>query len=637
MPKEFNDSPKGSGRSQFRLLLERRFGPYFLTQLLGAFNDNMVKNAMIVFITFSSAASWGMDASTLINLSAALFILPVFLFSATFGQVSDKYEKSRLIRAVKLFEIAIMFGAALGFLLQSVPVLLATLFLMGTQSSLFGPVKYSILPQHLRADELVGGNGLVEMGTFLAILIGTVAGALFVAMEGVGRWVVSVVMLLAAALGYLTSRYIPQADPPAPDLRINWNPITETWRNLAFMARYRTVFLSVLGISWFWFLGATYLTQLPVYARSSLGADEQVVVLLLTLFCAGVGAGSLLCERMSGHMVELGLVPFGAIGLTLFGVDLYLARWDVPPGDLMGAAAFLAQPGSWRIAADVALQGLFGGFYIVPLYALIQQRSPPEHRSRIIAGNNVLNALFMVLSGLTAMGLHATEVQTPTLLLFAAGLNALVAIYIFSLVPEFLMRFLVWMLVHIMYRIEKRGMEHIPAHGPALLICNHVSFMDALIIAGCCRRPIRFVMHYSIFKIPVLNFIFRTAGAIAISPARENKVMLQGAYDRVAEALSDGELVCIFPEGQITHDGQLNAFRSGIQRIVRRTPVPVVPMALQGLWGSFFSRCHGRAMMKIPRRFFSRIGIVVGEPVPANLVTAAGLREQVLRLRGSWL
>ncbi len=621
-------------RSQFRLLAERRFGPFFLTQFLGAFNDNVFKNALIVFIAFGTLVASSNDVNVLVNLSAALFILPFFLFSATFGQLAEKYEKSALIRAVKALEVMIMLVAAVGFTLKSVPLLLAVLFLMGTQSTLFGPVKYSILPQQLGPDELVGGNGLVESGTFLAILLGTLLGGLAIAVQGSGPTLVAGLVVLIAVLGYLASRAIPPSPATAPDLKVNWNPFTETWRNLAFMSSHRTVFLSVLGISWFWFLGATYLAQLPNYTRLSLGGNEQVVTLLLTLFSFGVGAGSLLCERMSGHTVELGLVPFGSIGLTLFGVDLYFARPGAIGPELAGALEFLAQTGSWRIAADILLMGVFGGFYIVPLYALVQQRSPAEHRSRVIAGNNILNALFMVGSALLAIGMLGVGLSLPELLLVAALLNAAVAIYIYTLVPEFLMRFLVWIIVHLMYRIDKEGLDNIPDRGPAVLICNHVSFMDALILAGCCRRPIRFVMHYSIFRIPLLRFIFKTAKAIAIAPAKVDRRMLEGAYERVADALANDELVCIFPEGEITHDGEMNRFRPGVQRIVRESPVPVIPMAMQGLWGSFFSRRYGPAMMKIPRRFFSRIGLVAGPPVSATEVTAELMQQQVLALRG---
>ena len=622
--------------NEFTLLKERRFLPFFITQFLGAFNDNVFKNALIILIAFQAADP--ARAKTLVNLSAGLFVLPFFLFSATAGQLADKYEKSHLMRWIKLLEIVIMLGAALGFILGNMSVLIGLLFLMGWQSTLFGPVKYSILPQHLRPDELVGGNGWVEMGTFLAILIGTLLGGVLIAIPDRGPWLVAGAVVLLAVLGFLSSLFIPKATPDAPDLRINWNPITETWRNIDITRRSRTVFLSVLGISWFWFLGATYLAQLPNYSRLSLGGDEHVVTLLLTTFALGIGVGSLLCERLSGRRVELGLVPFGSIGLTLFGVDLFFAVTPVAAGTpLIGAMEFLRSASNWRVLIDILLMGMFGGFYIVPLYALVQQRSEPSFRSRVIAGNNIINALFMVLSAVLAIFfLDVAGLSIPQFLLLTALFNAAVALYIFTLVPEFLMRFVVWILVNIVYRLRAQGLERIPDKGPAVVVCNHISYMDALVVIGSCRRPIRFVMDHQIFKIPLLSFVFRTAGAVPIAPAREAPEILEQAYDRVARYLEAGEVVGIFPEGRLTEDGEIGPFKSGIERIVQRTPAPVVPMALRGLWGSFFSRRYGKAMHHFPRRFWSRIELVVGEPVPPEQATSALLRERVLALRGDW-
>ena len=620
--------------NEFTLLKERRFLPFFVTQFLGAFNDNVFKNALIILIAFQAADP--AQSNLLINASAGLFILPFFLFSATAGQLADKYEKSNLMRWIKALEIVIMLGAAAAFILNSIPLLIGLLFLMGAQSTLFGPVKYSILPQHLQPEELVGGNGWVEMGTFLAILIGTLLGGVLIAIQGQGPWLVGGVVVILAILGFFSSLFIPCAAPDAPDLRINWNPFSETWRTIAITRRNRTVFLSVLGISWFWFLGATYLAQLPNYTKLTLGGDEHVVTLLLTLFALGIGVGSLLCERLSGRRVELGLVPFGAIGLTVFGVDLFFAApLAGPEASLMGAAEFLRNVSHWRVLLDILLMGMFGGFYIVPLYALVQQRSEPSYRSRVIAGNNILNALFMVASALLAiLFLDSVGLSIPQFLLLTAVFNALVAIYIFTLVPEFLMRFIVWILVNTVYRLRTQGLENIPDEGPVVVVCNHVSFMDALVVIGCCRRPIRFVMDHQIFKIPLLSFVFRTAGAIPIASAREDQEVLEQAYNRVAAYLEEGEVVGIFPEGQLTKDGEIGSFKSGIERIIRRNPVPVVPMALRGLWGSFFSRRYGKAMRHCPQRFWSRIELWVGEPVTPEQATSALLRERVAALRG---
>ena len=625
-----------SKHSSLELLKTRRFLPFFCTQFLGAFNDNVFKNSLVILIAMLALKPGGPDANLLVNLCSGLFILPFFLFSATAGQLADAYEKSRLIRYVKLFEIGIMLLASVGFYFSSLPLLICALFLMGTHSAIFGPVKYGILPQHLRESELVGGNGLVEMGTFVAILLGTLLGGILINRDPSGFYV-SIGVVVIAVLGYFTSRGIPRADATAPDLKINWNIATETLNILRYTRQNRTVFLSVLGISWFWFFGSVFLTQLPNYTPRFLGGDAPVITVLLATFSIGVGLGSMLCERLSGHKVEIGLVPFGSIGLSLFGIDLYFSVHEAHVGPLVGALEFIGNHAHWRTLADLFFVGVFGGFYIVPLYALIQSRSEPAFRSRIIAGNNVLNALFMVVAAGMSGGLLAAGVTIPQLFLIVAVLNAAVALYIYTLVPEFLMRFLVWILIHTMYRVKHLNLQNVPEEGAAVLVANHVSFVDALVVAGCCRRPVRFVMDHNIFKVPVLSFIFRTAKAIPIAPAKEDPSMKEKAFDAVAEALAAGEIVCIFPEGKITYDGQMNPFKPGIEEIVKRTPVPVIPLALQGLWGSFFSRRHGAAMQKLPRRFWSRIGIIAGQPIPPAEVSAAGLQEKVASLRGDWL
>ena len=623
-------------QNQFGLLRERRFLPFFCTQFLGAFNDNVYKNALIIMLAFHAATLTTLSSGTLVNLCAGLFILPFFLFSATAGQLADKYDKARIIRYVKLFEIGIMFIGAAVFLHQNLTLLILALCLMGLHSTVFGPVKYSILPQQLKVTELVGGNGLVEMGTFLAILIGTVLGGVLIAQENSAKLVSFAVIAIACA-GYLTSRGVPSAPPAAPDLKINWNPISETWANFQFTRQNRTVFLSVLGISWFWFYGATLLAQFPNYCKDVLGGDEHVATVMLTTFSIGVGAGSLLCERLSGHKVEIGLVPFGSIGLTLFALDLFFASPSALPTHAVGAAEFLAQSASWRILFDLVMIGMFGGFYIVPLYALIQSRAERSHQSRIIAGNNILNALFMVGSALMAIVLLKAGITIPQLFLVTALLNAIVAIYIYSLVPEFLMRFLMWLLMHTIYRLDKSGMENIPEEGPAVLVCNHVSFVDALIIAAGCRRPVRFVMDHNIFRVPVLNFIFRTGKTIPIASAKENPQLLEKAYDEIAGALERGDLVAIFPEGRITDTGELYPFRGGVTRIIQRTPVLVVPLALRGLWGSFFSRKGGKAMTRLSHLApFKKISLVAGKPVAPDEVTPEALQQKVSELRGGW-
>ncbi len=622
--------------NQFELLKQRRFGPFFSVQFLGAFNDNVFKNALLIMLTFQAASMTTLSSGLLVNLCSGLFILPFFLFSATAGQLADKYEKALLTRLVKIFEIVIMIIGALGFYFLNLTLLLTALFMMGMHSTMFGPVKYAYLPQHLKKDELVGGNGLIDAGTFIAILLGTILGGTLIGMQPSGSMWVSATAIVIAVLGYWVSRSVPLSPAPSPDLKVNWNPLTETGTNLKFLRTNRTVFLSILGISWFWFYGAMFLSQFPNFAKDVLGGSEHVVTLLLAVFSVGIGLGSLLCEKLSGHKIEIGLVPFGSIGLTIFAIDLFFASPTGGHAIPLGAMAFLQQPGSWRVLFDLLMIGVFGGFYIVPLYALIQSRSEPSHQSRVIAGNNIMNAFFMVLAaGVAILGL-SFGMTIPQLFLLTGVLNLLVAIYIYTLVPEFLMRFLVWLLIHSVYRLEKKGLENIPEEGAAMLVANHSTFIDALVIAAACPRPTRYVMDHKRFNTPLLSFIFRATRSIPIASAKEDPLMLERAYDEIAKGLTEGDLICIFPEGGLTKDGEIQPFRGGIKRIIDRTPVPVVPIALRGLWASFFGRQGGALLVRVFRLgLFGKIGMTAGKPVPPQAVTPEGLQAIVTALRGN--
>jgi 1-acyl-sn-glycerol-3-phosphate acyltransferase len=618
--------------SQFTLLGTRRFLPFFLTQLLGAFNDNIFKQSLILAILYKLSSS--ADSSLLVNLCALLFILPFFLFSALGGQFGEKFAKDSLIRAIKFAEILIMLAGAAGVLLNNLPLMLAVLFCMGTQSALFGPVKYSILPQHLREEELVGGNALVEMGTFLAILAGTIGAGLMMASSGYASLVAGTVVTVAL-LGYLASRAIPRAHAALPELVLDWNIFRQSWRimRLGLVEQRPAVSRSLVGNSWFWFLGAVYLTQIPAYAKQWLYGDESVVTLILAVFSVGIALGSMLCERMSGHKVEIGLVPFGSIGLTVFGMLLWWHSGGFPQGaQAHDWLAVLGYGQAWWILSSVLGIGLFGGFYIVPLYALIQSRTAEHERARVIAANNILNALFMVLSAIVSiLFLSVAELSIPQLFLAISLMNVAVNSYIFKLVPEFSMRFLIWLLGHSLYRVEHRGLDAIPEEGPAVLVCNHVSFVDALLVGGAVRRPVRFVMYYKIYNLPVLNFIFRTAGTVPIAGRNEDLLIYDAAFKKIAEYLRNGELVCIFPEGKLTGDGAIQEFKGGIERILEENPVPVIPLALQGLWGSFFSRDPRKRLLK---RLWSRITLVAGAPLSAEQADRQLLQARVAALRG---
>ena len=623
-----------SDSNQFSLLGQRRFAPFFVTQFLGALNDNIFRNGLVILITFQGVRIAGMDAVQLANVAGALFILPFFLFSATAGQLADKYEKSRLMRSIKLLEIVLMVLAAFAFVTQSYTVLLVVLFLMGCQSTLFGPVKYAYLPQQLMTDELVGGNALVESGTYMAIIFGLIVGGISVAADYENQSILASCLVVTAVFGYLASRQIPSTKPVDPDLKINWNAWTETWHIVGFAREERSVFLSILGISWFWFFGSAMTIQLPAYTLGILNGNEAITTTLLVAFAVGVGVGSLLCERMSGHRIELGLVPFGSIGLSLFAIDLFFSQPDAQVVAVNSVSEFLARPGSLRILIDLSLLGAFGGFYSVPLYALIQDRTERQHLSRVIAANNIINALFMVAAAILAFGVLAAGLSIPQFYLILAVLNALVAIYIFTLLPEFLMRFLVWILINMLYRVRPTGLENIPDEGPAVLVCNHVSFVDALLVGGSIRRPVRFVMYYKIFQIPLLSFIFKTAKAIPIASAKEDETLLAEAFDQIDKELDAGQIVCLFPEGGISTDGEVQRFRPGIEKIIERRGVPVIPIALGGLWGSWFSRRSGGGLRKIPGRLWARVNVRIGEAVRSEDVTAASLELLVRTLRG---
>ncbi len=616
-----------------KLLGSRRFLPFFVTQLLGAFNDNLFKNGLTILIAFQAASISQETSNMLVNIAAGLFIMPFFLFSPIAGQLADKFEKSMLIRRLKLLEILIMLLGAIAFFTENTAMLIGILFLMGTQSALFGPVKYSLLPQALKDQELVGGNALVEFGTFLAILLGLIA-SVFVIGFGVGTIAVAVVLI--ACFGYWASCSIPYLPSAAPELQISFNLFRQTANILRDARQNTSVFYSVMGISWFWFIGITYVTQLPNYVRYDLAGDEQVYITLLAMFSIGIGIGSFLCEKLSGRMVEIGLVPIGALGLTLFGVDIYLNQSLASSDDvLVTPAVFIAAAGNFRLMIDILMLGVSGGIYIVPLYALVQQRSDAAKRSRIIAANNVMNALFMVVASLYGLFALKVGITIPTLFLIMALMNVAVAVIIFMLVPEFIMRLLVWLVVHSIYRVRKFNLDNIPDNGPLVLVCNHVSFIDALVLIGSIRRPIRFVMHYKIFQIPVLSFIFKTANSIPIAGAKEDPELMRVAFEQVSDALQNDQVICIFPEGEITANGEMNHFKAGVSRILEQDPVPVMPLALSGLWGSFFSRKYGNAMTRFsPRRRFSKIDLVAGELISANDATLERLTNTVLHLRG---
>ncbi|MEZ5671245.1 MAG: MFS transporter [Thiotrichaceae bacterium] len=435
--------------TQWQLIRSRRFVPLFCTQFLNAFNDNIYKNALVILIIFQGNTLYGIDTTVLVTLCAGFFILPYFLFSATAGQFADKYEKSRLIQRVKLIEIFIMGVAVIGFYSNNIILLIILLFMLGTQAAMFSPLKYGILPQHLDETELIGGNGLINMGTFLAILLGTILGGILISIPDYGTTLISMLIILLAVLGYTASLFILPAQPSESTLKIHWSLAIETWKMIRYGMENRSVFIAILAMSWFWFVGATYLSQMPAYAKYVLGGNNEVVTLLLTMFSVGIGTGSVLCEKLSKGHIELGIVPIGALGITVFAIDVYFAsqplmQAQVPVGS-QGLWQFLAMSGSGRALIDLILIGFFGGIYIVPLNAMIQHRSNPLYRSRIIASNNILNALMMVASSVVTIMMLQYQFNIAEIFLSLGVVNILVALAVFSAMPEFIERLRVWL------------------------------------------------------------------------------------------------------------------------------------------------------------------------------------------------
>ncbi|MEF1249399.1 MFS transporter [Vibrio owensii] len=612
------------------MFLTKRFFPYFVTQCLGALNDNIYKNVLLLMVTYSQIDSLPMSVDLFVNLAAGLFILPFFLFSAHAGAIADNMDKAKLIRRLKLIELVIMSCAATAIMTQSAILMLVLLFMTGTQSAYFGPVKYALLPQALKSDELVKGNAWVEIGTFLSILIGTLSAGLLLAISN-GMLIASCIVITMSLLGFLSSANIPSLPSKKSD-QVKFEPITGLKKTLKLAQKQRGIWMSILAISWFWFMGATYLTQFPNFAREHLFADSTVVSLLLALFSVGIATGSWLCEKLSFNQVELGILPFGILGLTIFSADLL---WAVPaiesfPSQYYDVQSFVAQSSHIRVMIDLFLVGVSGGVFIVPLYAFIQSRSEEGECAQSIAANNIMNALFMVASAaVSILVLSVLEFSIVELFAILAVGNFIVAIYVYRQVPEFTQRFVSYLLSHCLYRVSVTGRQHIPEQGAALIVANHVSYVDALILMGTSTRPVRFVMDKSISELPVLKYVFRHAGVIPICSPRKCAETYKRAFEQIEQALNNDEVVCIFPEGRLTSNGELGEFRPGVEKILKRTPVPVIPMALKGLWGSFFSHKNGHALTKRPTRFWSRIEVNIGELLQPTTLDRHLLQKEV--------
>jgi len=612
-----------------RLITSKRFLPYFWTQFLGAFNDNIYRNAFAILITYFLAKE---NQGIIVNIALVAFILPYFLLGAIAGQLADKYEKAWLIRRIKIAEIVIMMLGSVALYMQSVPAMLLILFALGAQSAFFGPIKYSILPQHVSNDEVLDANAYVEAGTFVAILLGTILGGTLASNLDY-QYALMASIIGFAILGWFSSRLIPQAPAASPDLTVSFNIWTSSLAIIKMARKNHPVFMAILANSWFWFFGSIVLTQFPAFAKDVLAGDAGVATLLLATFSIGIGLGSFACSIFSRGQVEVGLVPFGAFGISFFAWQLSRTTIE-PSATLRTMTEVIALPGAWWVIVNLTMIAFSAGLFIVPLYAYMQTRSKESQRSRIIAVNNIFNSLFMVAAGVLGAILLALNFGVLDVFKVAAILNLIVAIYIATQLPEYFLRLISWLLLHSVYRIKKEGIENIPKEGPALLVCNHVSFFDPAILLGVFPRPARFVMWYGFYELPVFRWLFRGLKSIPIGNRQHRPELVTQAFETVAAELEAGQLVVVFPEGKITRTGDMNKFQPGIDEIIKRTPVPVVPIALRGMWGTWSSRKRGRALKGLPNSFMKKLTIAVGEPVPPEEANRLTMYEKVRELRG---
>lgn len=609
---------------QLRLLNEKRFLPLFLTQFLGAFNDNVYKNALVILITYKLATEWQSNAEILITVAAGIFILPFFLFSTLAGQLADKYEKSSLISCTKIAEIILMLMAGIGFYLHSIPLLMFVLFLVGTQATFFGPLKYAILPDHLKTEELIAGNALLEAGTFLAILLGTIFGGILATLK-IGSTLVAISILLIAILGYITSLRIPRAQAAAPNLKINFNPIDETWNMVQHTFQKRDLYLSIMGISWFWLVGATYLSQFPTYAKDILGAQSTVVTLFLAIFTAGIGSGSLLCNRLLKGKVHATFVPLAALGLSVFAIDLVIASHQGLRHalQLMSLSQFLSYFTNWRILIDLFLLSTCGGIYIVPLYAILQNESDATHRSRAVAANNIINALFMVIAAVVTSMLLFFHFSITFIFLVVALANLIVAIYICNLLPEALVKsFLIWLL-KMLYRAEVRGIENYYKAGKRVLILsNHTSFLDALLLAALLPDRLTFAIDTHVAQKWWMKLMLKLVNTYSVDPTNPL------ATKSIIEYLRHDHHVVIFPEGRITVTGSLMKIYEGPGLIADKAHATLLPVRIDGAQYTHFSYLRG----KVKIRWFPKITVTVLEPRKFDLpdsITGRERRQQI--------
>ncbi|MFT6071086.1 MAG: 1-acyl-sn-glycerol-3-phosphate acyltransferase [Bacteriovoracaceae bacterium] len=567
---------------------------------------------MVILIAYQGVSLWGLDAAMLVPAAGGIFILPFFLFSATAGQIADKYEKATVIKVTKITEFLIMCVASLGFYLENFQMLFFVLFCMGTQSAFFGPLKYGIIPALVKDKELVLANAFVSTGTFIAILVGTIMGGSIPLENFV--FPIAIGLTFFSGLGILTSQFINKVGVIYPEIKVDYTFFRPTWEILKITARDTKIFKTVLGISWFWFMGAAILSILPTLSKDVLGGDKTVATLFLALFTIGMGVGSFIVAKISDKKVEIGVVPTAGVLMGIFLIDLYfMPKGYIKPDELVGLSEFFTQPAAFRAVFDLFMISVFGGMYTVPQMTYVQEISDPGVLARTIAGNNIWNALFMVTASVVVMLLVPKGI--PFVCLVLGILHILVSYIVYWFYSEHAVRFWMKIFTKLFYKVEVVGEENVPK-GTFILACNHISFVDWVILMGTFKEPIRFVIDYNFYYLPTGPFWFSQAKLVPIATKKEDPEVLKKAFDKIGDHLREGATLGIFPEGWISRDGKMRKFQPGILKVLKDNPVPVVLVSLDGLWGSIFSYSGGKVVFKMPNIFKRRaIKVTIHPPI----------------------
>ena len=597
-----------SSESQFALLKTKRFLPLFITQAIGAFNDNGLRNAIAILITFDLAVHQGWNATLFVQAGTALFILPYFLFSAIAGQLADKYDKALIARRIKFVEIgAMMFGAA-ALWLDNPYLDLMVLFFAGSLAAFFGPIKYGILPQYLKTEEVIAGNGMIEMGTFVTILLGTMFGG-FLVIDPVGRTILCVALVAFSFVAWYAASQMPEAPAASPDLKMDWNLVRQTAKLMGYARERHDVFWAVIGASWFWFLGTILLTQFPVFTKDVLLANENVANAFIATFTIGIGLGSLITNRLLKGEVSAKYVPVAAIMMTVFLIDLYFASGQVNARlngtQLNDIGIFFAHWSSWRVAVDLFFTAFFGGIYAVPLNAIMQIKASPPKRSRVIAANNVINAVFMISATIISV-LLLQVLSARGLFMTLALANAVAAIWSIRLLPQELMANLARQLFRLLFRVEVRGLEHYKSAGrKAVIVANHTSLLDGALLSAFLPDRSTFAINSHMAQRWWVKPAFALFDLAPIDPTNPL------AIRTLVEAVKKGSRVVIFPEGRLTVTGALMKIYEGPGAIAQMADARVLPVRIDGAQYSKFSNMQG----KLRLRWFPKITITFLPPV----------------------